>query len=145
MMADEPPPNLVRRAGARPPPYGARVTLVLYDGPCGLCGRAVRWLAQHDRRGALTFAPLQDEASAPYRSAAGMRGAFDVPDTVVVVERTGDGERVSTRAAAVARALRALGDGWALAGALVAAVPTRLADASYDAVARWRGRGCRLR
>jgi predicted DCC family thiol-disulfide oxidoreductase YuxK len=121
------------------------MTLVFYDGPCGLCSRAVRWLARRDRRRALAFAPLQGEEGAPYRAAAGMRGEVDVPDTVVVVERTGGAERVTTRAAAVARALRALGGGWALAGALVAAVPPRLANAAYDAVARRRERGCRVR
>jgi len=121
------------------------VTLVLYDGPCGLCGRAVRWLGRRDHRRALVFLRLQEDEAAPYRGAAGMPGELDVPDTVVVVERTGGTERVTTRAAAVARALRALGGGWALDGALIAAVPPRLADAVYDAVARRRGRGCRVR
>ena len=72
------------------------MTLVFYDGPCGLCSRAVRWLARRDRRRALAFAPLQGEEGAPYRAAAGMRGEVDVPDTVVVVERTGGAERVTT-------------------------------------------------
>ncbi len=119
--------------------------LVLYDGPCGLCGRAVEWLRRRDRRGALAFAALQDEASAPYRAAAGMAAPGDVPDTVVLVEPGPGGERVSTRAAAVARALLALGGGWRVAGALLAAVPRPLADAAYGAVARRRGRGCRVR
>ena len=121
------------------------MTLVFYDGPCGLCGRAMRWLARRDHRGALAFVRLQEDEAAPYRGIAGMRAADDVPGTVVVVERTEGAERVTTRAAAAARALRALGGGWALLGALLAAVPTRLGDAAYDAIARRRARGCRVR
>ena len=37
--------------------------LLLYDGSCGLCHRAVRWLLRADREGVLTFAPLQGETT----------------------------------------------------------------------------------
>lgn len=49
------PPNL--------PPF-----VILYDGVCGLCDRAVVWLIAHDRQRSLSFAPLQGETAARLRT-----------------------------------------------------------------------------
>jgi predicted DCC family thiol-disulfide oxidoreductase YuxK len=35
--------------------------LLLYDGDCAICNRAVQWVLQHDRRAVFYFAPLQSE------------------------------------------------------------------------------------
>ena len=40
--------------------------LVLYDGECGLCDRSVQFLLRHDKKGVLTYAPLQGEAARPF-------------------------------------------------------------------------------
>ena len=41
--------------------------LVLFDGVCGFCDRAVRWLIARDPAGRLRFAPPQGEADAALR------------------------------------------------------------------------------
>lgn len=41
--------------------------IVLYDGTCGLCHGAVKWLLAHEGDGRLLFAPLQGETAAALR------------------------------------------------------------------------------
>ena len=55
--------------------------LVLYDGECGLCDRAVQFLLRHDKKGAHAFAPLQGDTAKPYV------GAVTSFDTMILVER----------------------------------------------------------
>lgn len=40
--------------------------ILFYDGDCGLCNRAVRFLMKRDRANALRFAPIQGETGAKY-------------------------------------------------------------------------------
>lgn len=128
-----------RRRGAR--------QLVLYDGVCGLCDRAVQFLVAEDRAGALSFAPLQGEAAAAVRRRH--RVADDLASMVFVRDHGGAGERVFTRSSAVLGALSAMGGFWRLVS-WGRAVPRPLRDALYDFVARrrygWFGRldACRL-
>lgn len=109
--------------------------LLLFDGDCGLCDRAVRFLAARDRHRRLRFAPLQGEAAAPWRESARTSpgGPFE---WLVLVE---DGQ-VRLGAAAVARALVLAGGSARSLGVLLAALPRPLADRAYRAVARRRGR-----
>lgn len=111
-----------------------RPALLLFDGGCGLCDRAVRFLATCDRRRRLRFAPLQGEAAAPWREDA--RAVPGGPfEWLVLVE---DG-RVRRGADAVARALDLAGGPARPLAALVAALPRSLRDRAYGAVARRRG------
>jgi predicted DCC family thiol-disulfide oxidoreductase YuxK len=59
--------------------------IVLYDGVCGLCAKAVRWILHHERDHAIQFAPLQGE------TAAALRKQFPkIPesiDTVVYIDQ----------------------------------------------------------
>lgn len=112
--------------------------IVFYDGGCGLCSRLVQRLLAADRRGLLRFAPLQG------RTAAALRLAHpEIPadvDSVLFLERRAEGgERVSWRSGAILAIADALGGRWRLLGVL-RILPTRLADAAYDAVARSRHR-----
>jgi predicted DCC family thiol-disulfide oxidoreductase YuxK len=121
---------------------------VLFDGRCGLCDGAVRWLIRHDRRAALSFAPLEGAVAAAVR-----RRHPDLPpgdETFVLVEAPeGTGERVRVRSDAALAALSRLGGGWRLASGL-RVVPPFLRDAIYRWVARnrtiWFGRldACRM-
>ena len=115
--------------------------LVLFDGDCGLCDRAVRFLAARDPRRRLRFAPLQGETAAPWRDRARARpgGPFEWLVLVEGPER-GAAATVHVAAAAVARALVVTGGRWALAGRLIGLVPRPVADAAYGAVARRRHR-----
>jgi predicted DCC family thiol-disulfide oxidoreductase YuxK len=110
--------------------------LVLYDGDCGLCDRLVQWLLRHDKKGVLSYAPLQGETARPY--AAGL-------DTMVFVERGDDLQpaRVFVRSRGVFRILSKLGGIWrVLSWARI--LPAFLTDAGYRFIARrrirWFGR-----
>ena len=108
--------------------------ILFYDGGCGLCHRAVRFLLKRDRGAAFRFAPLAGdtfarEVSAPVRAA--------LPDSLVL--RLEDGTLL-TRSAAVVAMLRRLGGAWTWLGLALRLVPPLLRDAGYDAVAKVRHR-----
>jgi predicted DCC family thiol-disulfide oxidoreductase YuxK len=84
----------------------AQGPIVLYDGTCGFCHGAVRWLLRHERDHALRFAPLQGSTAAALRV-----NHPKIPDnvsTVVLVER----ERVWLRSKAFLYAARHLRVPW---------------------------------
>ncbi|MCB1033734.1 MAG: DUF393 domain-containing protein, partial [Acidobacteria bacterium] len=61
--------------------------ILFYDGNCGLCHGAVRFALRHDRKGCLTFAPLQGETflrevTEPQRAA--------LPDSLVLLMEDGE-------------------------------------------------------
>ncbi len=111
--------------------------LVLYDGICGLCDRSVQWLLSHDPDGKLHYAPLQGD------TAAALRARFpEIPsevETIVFVERAGEGERVYLRSRAAFRIARHLPGPWRVL-AWLAVLPRVLTDLVYRAVARVRYR-----
>ena len=113
------------------------MTVVFYDGVCGLCNRLVRFLLQRDRRAALRFAALQGDVARETLPRHGI--SPDDLDSVVVATGWGtDRERVSSRSRAVTMALAALGGPWQIVGAALRIVPSPLADVVYRFVARKR-------
>ena len=113
------------------PPAGEPI--VLYDGVCALCHRAVAWLVARDRERRLWFAPLQGETAARLR-AVHPEIPRDV-DAVVLVE----GGRVHLRSQAFLRAARHLRWPWRL-GWWLRWLPPALLDPAYRAIARVRYR-----
>ncbi|HEX4003455.1 MAG TPA: DCC1-like thiol-disulfide oxidoreductase family protein [Candidatus Acidoferrales bacterium] len=115
-----------------PQPVSNAETL-FYDGHCGLCHGAVKFVLRRDRDGRLfRFAPLQGatfEARVPAERRAGL------PDSIIVL--TNDGALLA-RSAAVLHILRQLGGGWKLLAGLLAVIPRVVRDAAYDFVARVR-------
>jgi predicted DCC family thiol-disulfide oxidoreductase YuxK len=116
--------------------------LVLYDGECGLCDRLVQWLLRHDRKGVLSYAPLQGETARPFVSG-------DL-DTMVFVERDAGGTtHVYERSRGVFRILQKLGGIWR-AVAWLRILPRFVTDAGYRFISRnrlrWFGRAdaCRV-
>jgi predicted DCC family thiol-disulfide oxidoreductase YuxK len=109
--------------------------IVFYDGHCGLCDRAVKFVLKHDRSGrAFRFAPLQGTT---YASRVSAEQRARLPNTIVVL--TEDGATL-TRSDAFVHIFRKLGGGWrTLAGVLVM-IPRPLRDLIYDFVARIRYR-----
>jgi predicted DCC family thiol-disulfide oxidoreductase YuxK len=108
---------------------------LFYDGGCGLCHAAVRFVIAEDPEGrAFRFAPLASEAFErrvpPERRAA-------LPDSLVLVLADG---RVLVRGAAVREIGERLGGLWRLLALASRILPTRWLDALYDAVARRRAR-----
>lgn len=117
------------------PPRGSEGSdRVFYDGSCGLCHGAVRFLLAEDSRASLRFAPLDSEAFAaavpPERRAA-------LPDSIVVL--TGAG-RLETRSDATLYLASRLGGIWRLLSWVGRIVPRSLRDRVYDAVAAARYR-----
>jgi predicted DCC family thiol-disulfide oxidoreductase YuxK len=107
--------------------------ILFYDGYCGLCDRAVKFVLRHDGSGrAFRFAPLQG-TTYPSRVSAEQRAGL--PNSIVVL--TADGA-ILTRSDAFIHIFRRLGGGWkTLAGALVM-IPRPFRDLIYDFVARIR-------
>lgn len=114
---------------------GDAVERVYYDGSCGLCHRAVRFLLAEDVDGSrFRFAPLHGEAFEAHVPPA---QRTDLPDSVVV--QLGDG-RLLVRSDAALHVLGRLGGIWRAIGLAGRAVPRPLRDAAYDGVARVRKR-----
>jgi predicted DCC family thiol-disulfide oxidoreductase YuxK len=109
--------------------------LLFYDGGCGLCHRAVIFALARDLDGSrFRYAPLGGPTFAA-TFAPGL--ARELPDSIVI--RTADG-RILVRSAAVLHMGERLGGGWRRLARLVGLLPRWLLDASYDGLARVRGR-----
>jgi predicted DCC family thiol-disulfide oxidoreductase YuxK len=117
-----------------PPP--ARPTEILfYDGHCGLCHRAVKFVLKHDRSGtAFRFAPLQGDT---FESRIPPEKRAALPDSVVVLTAAG---ALLVRSAAFLHILRRLGGGWRILAGVLSVVPRPVLDAAYNIVARIRYR-----
>jgi len=108
---------------------------LFYDGHCGLCHRAVKFVLKHDPGGrTFRFAPLQGETFLA-RVAAERR--VGLPDSVVVLTRDGE---VVVRSASFLHILRRLGGGWGVLAAVLSVVPRGLRDFVYDFIAGIRYR-----
>ena len=114
-----------------PAPLPPRV--VLYDGVCGLCHRAVAWLLKRDRERRFHFAPLQGETAARLRALHP-----DIPDDLSTVVYLEDG-RVHVRSKAFLNAARHLPRPWRWAYHL-RWLPAFVIDPFYWVVARTRYR-----
>lgn len=112
--------------------------VLLYDGVCGFCNRAVQTVLANDRRGTMRFAALQSEYA---RRIVERHPSLAGVDSVVYVEpsRDGNGERVLIRSDAALRVAAYLGGPWRifLAARLI---PRPLRDRLYDLFARQRYR-----
>lgn len=111
--------------------------VLLYDGVCGICNRAVQTIIRHDRRGTLRFAALDgDFAGAVTQRHPELSGV----DSLVFVDNPGQpDERVSVRSAATLRVVSYLGGPFRV---LLAArvIPAGLRDRLYDRFAAVRYR-----
>ncbi len=109
--------------------------IVFYDGHCGLCDRAVKFVLKHDRSGrAFRFAPLQGTT---YASRVSAERRARLPDSIVVLTENGD---ILTRSDAFVHIFRKLGGGWRALAKALALIPRPLRDLIYDFIARIRYR-----
>lgn len=111
--------------------------IVLFDGVCGFCDWAVRWLIERDTSGRLHFAALQSEPAAALRARHS-----EIPediDTMVFVVRDATGERVFLRSEAVLRICGELEGGWRQLRHLIW-IPAVVRDLAYRGLARIRYR-----
>lgn len=108
---------------------------IFYDGHCGLCHRAVKFVLKHDRSGnAFRFAPLQGEM---IQSRVSDQQRASLPNTFVVLTRNG---ALLMRSDASLYILERLGGGWRILANILRVIPGRLRDLMYDFVARVRYR-----
>jgi predicted DCC family thiol-disulfide oxidoreductase YuxK len=116
--------------------------LMLFDGLCGLCNSAVRWVTQHDRADRFRFTPLQSELTAVILSRHGIeRESVLKNNTVYLVLDAGtERERLLTQSNVTVNMLLLLGGRWRVLGYLLRAVPTFLRNMAYGWFARNRYR-----
>jgi predicted DCC family thiol-disulfide oxidoreductase YuxK len=105
---------------------------VFYDGECGLCHRAVRFILAEDPDGTkFRFAPLQSES---FQKQVSEVDRNQLPDSFVIKT----GEKVLTRSTAVRHLLNHLGGLWRLIAIATVWMPRALTDRMYDGVASIR-------
>jgi len=123
------PTSAPRRSS--PPSLQARLDehglILLFDGNCGLCDRAVQWVLRRDADGTMRFAPLQ---SALGREALARLPELAGVDTMILLHRNG----AWVRSTAVLETARYVGGIWGVA-VLGYLVPRPLRDWLYDQVA----------
>jgi len=119
--------------------------LVIFDGHCGLCNRAVRWFLTRDQQDRLRFVPSESEKVAGLlaRHGFGARDAVSghgtIPRTILVVRDPGAStECVLNRSDAVVALLGELPRPWPAVGVALGVIPRPLRDLGYRIVARWR-------
>ena len=104
------------------------ISIIFYDGECGLCNRFVLFLLKRDHRKVFRFAPLKGKLAHQWLEEEDLDG-----ESVIYL----DGDDVWRRSDAALRSIRALGGMWKLAGLLLW-VPRVLRDGVYNFVARHR-------
>ena len=104
--------------------------MLFYDGHCGLCHSAVKFVLKHDRRTLFRFAPLQGEL-------ASRRLPARLPDTMVVEPENGN---LLMRSSAWICILDRLGGPWKLAARALGLIPRPIRDLAYRICAACRRR-----
>ncbi len=111
--------------------------ILLFDGVCNLCSRAVRFVIRHDPAGRFRFAALQSPAGQRLLAEHGLPA--DALDTFVLIE----GARCFTRSDTAIELARRLDGAWRWLR-LAAVVPRPIRDWAYGVLVRnryrWFGR-----
>jgi len=113
--------------------------ILLYDGVCGLCNRAVQFALRHDRRDRLRFAALQSRLAKEVLARHGL-DENPLESLVLVVDAGTAEESALVRSEAALRLLSELGGVWRWMASLGRLVPLGLRDRCYQAVADVRYR-----
>ena len=114
-------------------------SILLYDGVCGLCNRAVQFALRHDRRDRLRFAALQSGLAKEILARHGL-GSSPLESMVLVVDAGTNEERALVRSEAALGLLSELGGAWRWIASVGRMTPLRLRDWCYQAVADVRYR-----
>lgn len=116
--------------------------LLLFDGVCPLCHRAVRFLLAIDRRRRVCFAPLQGQTAK--RVAERHHFSLDLTTAVYVRNLCQSDERLYFESNAVLRAVADSGGLWGFLATLLRIIPLPLRNFAYRFIAsrrfRWFGR-----
>jgi predicted DCC family thiol-disulfide oxidoreductase YuxK len=115
------------------------LTVVFFDGVCGLCDRFVSFLLARDADSRLRFAPLQGDLARRELEPLG-HDPSQLDSVFVIADWQGPQQRVLTRSHAILHAVSRLGGVWSLAARTGLLVPSAIADPIYGFVARRRYR-----
>ncbi|HEX9777878.1 MAG TPA: thiol-disulfide oxidoreductase DCC family protein [Geopsychrobacteraceae bacterium] len=111
--------------------------IILFDGECNLCDRAVQFIIRRDPRARFRFAALQSPAGERLLAEHGLQGLES--ETMVLIDRG----KVYLRSDAALQISRRLSGGWPLV-ALLRFLPRALRDGCYRWIATrrfaWFGR-----
>ncbi len=112
--------------------------LVLYDGYCGLCNRAVRWFLRRDRHDRFRFAP----ASSPAVSAllAESEASLAARTILVLCDSGQPEQQLFVRSEAILLMLAELPRPWPAVVRVLRLIPCPLRDLAYGFIARIRYR-----
>ena len=110
--------------------------IVLYDGVCGLCNRAVKFLLKRDRHDRLRFASLQSDFAATLLQRHGL-DHHDLDTVYVVLNHGQTDETLLAKSDAILLFAKAIGGIWNIAR-LVKIIPRPIRNWLYDLVARHR-------
>ena len=117
-------------------PESETKAIVLYDGVCGLCNRAVQFLLKRDRHDRLQFASLQSDVAARVLKRHGMDAKS--LDTVYAVLKYGQpDETLLAKGDAFLFFARVIGGIWSVAQ-VGRIIPRPIRNWLYDFVARHR-------
>jgi predicted DCC family thiol-disulfide oxidoreductase YuxK len=110
--------------------------IVLYDGVCGLCNRAVQFLLKRDGHDRLRFASLQSDFAATVLKRHGMDHQ-DLDTVYAVLNHDEAGEALLAKGDAVLFFAKAIGGVWSIAR-IGRIIPRPLRNWLYNFVARHR-------
>jgi predicted DCC family thiol-disulfide oxidoreductase YuxK len=115
-------------------------TLMLFDGLCGLCNSAVRWVVRRDHADRFRFVPQQSALAVAILSRHGIdREAMLKSNSVYLVLDLGsDHERLLAQSDVTVNLLLQLGGRFRVFGYLLRAVPALFRNAAYRVFARNR-------
>jgi len=111
------------------PPASMDGAVIFYDGWCGLCHRAVRFILAEDPVGQVRFSPLQGNSISRKLDAA---TRSRLPDSLVLLTEHGS---LNVKSRAVLVAGEGLGGYWRIVSAVLIHLPAEFTDALYDALA----------
>jgi predicted DCC family thiol-disulfide oxidoreductase YuxK len=116
--------------------------LMLYDGLCGLCNSAVRWVSRQDYADRFRFLPQQSALAAEILSRSGInRESMLENNSVYLVFGAGsEQQKLLTRSDVTVNMLLLLGGRWRVLGYLLRAVPSFARNAAYRIFAQNRYR-----
>jgi predicted DCC family thiol-disulfide oxidoreductase YuxK len=117
---------------ARNPLLSPEQPMLVYDGSCGFCSRAVQFILRHERRHDLLFVPRESELGKEIRRRFGLERV----ESMLWIEADG----AAVESDAVLRSANYLGAPWSWLAALGALCPASLRNWAYRLIARNRRR-----
>jgi predicted DCC family thiol-disulfide oxidoreductase YuxK len=113
-------------------PKNVDIPIIIYDGDCKLCQRAVRFLNYSDTGLGIKFVPSADPTSEPLLTKYAI-SKETADKTVIFVENN----KVYTKSTAIIKALQKRGGMWRISGIFLL-IPPIIRNLIYDWIARRR-------